>query len=462
MNATGASVTDEVIREIAEQVSQTMRRKLPKWGGTPFDTARGVEMYRAHLGISIPSSEISLQDAAQLSPEEGGAPQGVGVYVLKLEGEDVYVGRAIEDRPDQATKGSRKRLQEHARGASTSSEKIRSHREELTVEIYSTGSSDAAKSLESKKINELKTHTDDGGWNKRKEVPVSYGPDAVKRTASNVAIGVISDLALFSVGGAAMEIRDAWLHPYDMSLLERCKRLIRAIWERFLPSLKDRSLREIGSEALVVALASILSKPFTMAAAAVEKVVETLRRLWMDFCAGRLKTVGDVVAAALKAVFAVASVGVAVALETQLTPLLGGLPLGDLLSALCAAVVAGVMIVIGNRSIDHIMRSLFAIFEGAEIARRRREEIEAFCAIAIPQLVADRHRLESLVEGHLEARKKLLTRAFEDLRSASDHGDTDGFLKELVKINRAYGKALPWRTFNEFDELMQGSEPLKL
>ena len=110
-------------------------------------------MYRGHLGISVPSSEMNLQDAAKRSPEDGGAPNDVGVYVLKQRnGKPVYVGRAIEDRPNQATKGLRKRLQEHARGADTSSEKIRNNREELRVEFYSTGSADAAKSLEARKI----------------------------------------------------------------------------------------------------------------------------------------------------------------------------------------------------------------------------------------------------------------------------------------------------------------------
>ena len=457
MTAIRASVTDEVIREIGEQVSQTMRQKLPKWGGTPFDIARGVEMYRGHLGKSVSSSEMSLRDAVRLSPEEGGASHGVGVYVFKREGKPVYVGRAIEDRPDQATKGLRKRLQEHYRGASTSSEKIRSHREELTVEMHYAGSSDAAKSLEAKKINELKTDKDNGGWNKKIERPVSFVPDSARRVAGNITTGVMTDLALFSVGGAAMEIREAWHNPEDMSLLDRCARLVRAIWEKFLASVKDRSLREIGAEA-IAALASMVTAPLRMAAAAVEKIVEVLRRLWMDFVDGKLKTPADVVSAGLKAAFAVASVGVAVTVETQLAPQFAFAgPLGDVLAALCAAVVAGVMIVLGNRGIDYIVRSLFGLFQGAAIARRRREEIEAFCAETLPRLVADRECLKALVDTHLAGREALFDRTFADLRSTRDSDDIGGFIKALNELS-----PLPWRTFDEFDGFMGSPEPLKL
>ena len=454
MTADSVGVTDNVIREIGEQVSLALRRKMPRWGGTAFDVARGIEMYRGHCGIAIPSSETPLKDAAAKLPEDGGAPNAPGVYVIKKDDEPVYVGRAIENRPSRATKGLRKRLQEHARGASTSSENIRNHRGELTVKFYSTGSTDAAKALEARKIEELRTYKDNGGWNKRMEEAVPSIPDAARRTAGAIVTGVASDLAVFAVGGAAMEIREAYRHSDDMPLLDRCVRLVRAIWERLLVSLKDRSLREVGTEVLTP-LPSVLMAPLRMAVSAVERIVDVLRRLWMDFVDGRLKTLADVVGAGLKAMFAVASIGVATALESEFETLFGTVPIvGEILPALCAAVVAGVMIVVGNRAIDHIVRSLFAMFQGAEVARRRREEIEAFCRDQLPRLIADRNRLDALVETHLAGREALFACTFADLRSARDGNNVDGFLNGLQKLNQAYGKTLPWRTRREFDDFM--------
>ena len=459
MAADSVAVTDDIIREIGEQVSQTLRRRMPRWGGTAFDLTRGVEMYRGHCGVSIPSSEMRLKDAVQKELGNGGAPNEVGVYVLKLDGKPRYTGRAIEDRPDQATKGLRKRLQEHARGDKNSSERIRNHREVLTVEFFATGSVDAAKALEARKIQELGT---DEEWNKREEKAVSAAPDAARRATSAIATGVVSDLAVFAVGGAAMEIRDACRTPGDMPLLDRCERLVRAMSERLAVSLKDRSLREVGAEVLT-GLASVLTAPLRMATAAVEQIVEVLRRLWMEFVDGKLKTLADVVAAALKAVFTVASVGVALALEAEFTTLFAAMPFGEILAAVSAAVVAGVMIVVGNRAIDHIVRSLFGLFQGADIAKRRREEIEAFCAERIPQLIADRDHVEALVETHLADREALFASTFADLRSARDRGDVDGFLNGLHKLNQAYGKTLPWRTHKEFDDFMlDDSQSLKL
>lgn len=57
----------------------------------------------------------------------------------------------------------------------------------------------------------------------------------------------------------------------------------------------------------------------------------------------------DLVAVAYKALFAVADVGVALALENQFAPQFAGIPFfGDIVAAICAAVVASMIIVFGD------------------------------------------------------------------------------------------------------------------
>ena len=131
-----------------------------------------------------------------------------------------------------------------------------------------------------------------------------------------------------------------------------------------------------------------------------------------------------------------------------------------MLSAVLA--VAGVAIVIGNRGIEAIVRGLTAMSARVELARRRREEIERFCAQAIPMLIADRDRLEELVDRHLAECEVALARAFADMAAARDGGDIGRLLDGLNALNAAYGKALQWGSRAEFDTFMQSDEPLKL
>ena len=460
MTATSVSMTDDVINEIGEQVSLALRRnsrkmgKMWKMGKAPLDLTNGILLYQAHLGMSVSSTEVPIQDASESAPNE------VGVYVIKHKGEVVYVGRAIEDRPNQSIKGLRKRIGEHARGAGTSSEELDDYRndKDTTVVFHTTGSADAAKNLEAKLIDEHHPKL-----NKRKEKTDSTRvvKDASKRITGNIIGGVVSDVAVFSCGGAAWEIRDAYRNPDALSLLERCERLIAAIWERIKTALKGRSLREIGSE-IVTGVVSALAAPLKAAIATVEKIVSVLRRLWMEFVDGRIKSLADLIAACLKTLFAFFSASVAGLLEAKLKPFMSAIPGGDVFAAVIAAVVAGVMIVIGNRSIDSVVRALFGMFNAGTIARLRREEIQRMCEEAIPRLIEDRERLQALVDNHFAEREAMLDTTFEDMKSARTDQDFNAFLKSLITLNQTYGKMLPWESFEEFDEFMlDDSRPLK-
>ena len=512
MTANSVSVTDDVIREIGEQVSLTLRRKIPRLGGTPFDVTRGIEMYREHCYTfgNLQAIRTNRDGSANRSEKQlaGKSFEELDAADQRRRGHVAYTTDDLAERkPDDSLFKKNPEIKKYAvknhpetdvvrisRDRSVSAQQHKNYQdpraavkafmkdldndefkvpsdqytgvcEELDKDIAKGGQ----KGKEAESIKEILVRSNvsaNQARSPRREVARQALEDASKRTARNVADGFISDipdLAMFAVGGAVVEIREAYRHPGDMPLLDRCIRLVRAIWERLLVSLKDRSLREVGTEALT-ALASVLTAPLRMAVSAVERIVDVLRRLWMDFVNGKLKTLADVIAAGLKAVFAIASVGVATALELKFQAVFGTIPIvGQILPALCAAVVAGVMIVVGNRSIDHIVRSLFSIFQGAEVARRRREEIEAFCAEQVPRLIADRNRLETLVETHLADREALFACTFADLRSARNGNDVDKFLNGLQKLNQAYGKTLPWRTHREFDDFMlDDSQSLKL
>ena len=95
------------------------------------------------------------------------APNKIGVYIARLDGKVVYVGRAIEDRDSQSTSGLRKRLQEHYRGGDTGNELLFAHKDEINIEIHTPDTVDEVKELEARLIKKYNTVND--GWNKRNE-----------------------------------------------------------------------------------------------------------------------------------------------------------------------------------------------------------------------------------------------------------------------------------------------------
>ena len=514
MAASSASVTDDVLREVGEQVSLAMRKKMPKWGATPFDIAQGIKVYREHLHTFDNLKILRTNDDGTANKsilQSIGKPfEELDAYMLRRDGEEAYttdeLRRLAEDHPLfkrypkllEFRQSENKDRKEHGyadvvvirdgriktiqhKNFGNPTEAVTSFLKDYEADEFRVPS-DKFKATTIKLKKRIASEKDEDKVKKLKHIlknlrPSSVGSreadrprktvlrvatvDASKRAAANTASGAMSDMALFAIGGAAMEIREGWQNPDEMSILDRCKRLISAICQRLVSALQDRSARELGAEAAAAAV-SLLAAPLRLAVAAAEKIVEVLRRLWMDFLAGSLKTVGDVVAAALKALMAVAGVGVGLAVEAKLTPLFGGIPLGDILAALCAAVVAGVMIVLGNRAIDSVVVSLGRIVEGAAAAKRRREEIEALCTEALPQMVADRKQLQSILDSDLASRQTVLHRTFADLQSTRDASDIDGFLARLCDLNGAYGAMLPWSNLNEFESDMLRPAPLNL
>jgi excinuclease UvrABC nuclease subunit len=79
----------------------------------------------------------------------------------------MYVGRAIEDRKGQSTKGLRKRLKEHFRCDTNGKKELCEYKDELNLEILPLKTVDEAKRMEAKLIK--KYDTVESGWNKRYE-----------------------------------------------------------------------------------------------------------------------------------------------------------------------------------------------------------------------------------------------------------------------------------------------------
>ncbi len=95
------------------------------------------------------------------------APNKIGVYIVRLDGKIMYVGRAIECRPGQSPSGLRKRLQEHWRGASAGKGDLYRHRDRINISIKPCNSVEEAKQLEASLIRQYDTVSN--GWNDRYE-----------------------------------------------------------------------------------------------------------------------------------------------------------------------------------------------------------------------------------------------------------------------------------------------------
>lgn len=93
-----------------------------------------------------------------------------------------------------------------------------------------------------------------------------------------------------------------------------------------------------------------------------------------------------------------------------------------------------------------------------KVARERRERIEAMCLESIPLIRQHRSELEALLKTHFAERRQLLTQAFDGMEQSLVSWDADDFTQHLESVNQAFGKSLPFKSFNEFDAFMKDKD----
>ena len=510
--AVSPSVADEAIREIGQQVSQALSRFVPSGTGKfALDIHGAVGLYETHLQTYKKIREARRnQDKSRNENErqiQGKVLEEYAIHDRKMAGYKSYTTDELAIMKDDRGPEYDRLVKRHPRIAELAQV---NHKHTDIITITPMGIvTDQVKNLDkpssyflefkkdlendqfyvpSDKYDSVKADLDKragkggadgklakeflrklerasvGRWETRNPRPAQAGKvaqDAATRTGRRIGVGLATDVASIAIGGVAWEIREAYRDPGAMKLMDRVKRLLRVVWSKIRAAIGDRTLRELGFEALSIGV-SMLKAPLKLAKAALSRISSIVKQLWKDFVEGKIKSLADVISAILKAVYSAACIGVAIAVERYLSGILGVVPGGEMLSAALAAAVAGAIIVIGNRGVEAIVRTLAVLSTRAALARRRRVEIERFCAQAIPRMIADRDRLEELVDRHLADRRIALDRAFADMAAARDDEDIERFLGGLTALNAAWGKALQWSSLTEFDALMESDEPLKL
>jgi hypothetical protein len=98
--------------------------------------------------------------------------------------------------------------------------------------------------------------------------------------------------------------------------------------------------------------------------------------------------------------------------------------------------------------------NILAAFEGAELARERRIQIEKECEEAIRMMRQYRAEMEEAIEKYLKDYSSAFRLAFDGMKEAMRLGDVDGFISGANAITEKLGGNSQFRDKEEFDKLM--------
>ncbi len=101
--------------------------------------------------------------------------------------------------------------------------------------------------------------------------------------------------------------------------------------------------------------------------------------------------------------------------------------------------------------------SLLSLREPADVKQslKRRQRVEEICLHAIPLIQQHREALLRLIEENCIERVALFDAAFKAMDSAFGERKPGAYVSQLETICTAFHTALPFNTFDEFDQFMQ-------
>jgi hypothetical protein len=105
---------------------------------------------------------------------------------------------------------------------------------------------------------------------------------------------------------------------------------------------------------------------------------------------------------------------------------------------------------------------LVSALKDAKIARERRIQIEAECAEAIHMIREYRAEIEAAVSKYLSEHITVFCMAFDEIKSALNIGDIDGFISGTNKITKKLGGKPQFENMIEFEDLMKSEMNLSL
>jgi hypothetical protein len=105
---------------------------------------------------------------------------------------------------------------------------------------------------------------------------------------------------------------------------------------------------------------------------------------------------------------------------------------------------------------------LVSALKEAKLAREERLRIEAECAEAVQMIREYRREMEAAISRYLLEYMSTFQEAFDDIKTALNIGDIDGFIAGANSIIMKLGGKPQFSNFTEFDALMEGKEILKL
>ena len=272
--------------------------------------------------------------------------------------------------------------------------------------------------------------------------------------ASDAVMVALSTLA----SGAVYEIKDALSGNSSTNIETRIKRLINAVIKS-LKEAKEAFVRGAGFGGIDVII-GILGQIFNSIAGKLKVIWKELRsaaksiyNAIYEYATGKISSFEKLLSVIIKGFFSasiiiITSTGVESKLEIALAPLITPF-VASFVAPVLTIIIGSIAVVAMSKMVDFALETLFGVFAQAEISKKRYDEIEALCEKMLPNIIADREKLEARIKQTHYERKLKFDISFEGYKQAVLDKNNEQSFEYLNEICKLYGAELEYKSAKE-------------
>ena len=272
--------------------------------------------------------------------------------------------------------------------------------------------------------------------------------------ASDAVMVALSTLA----SGAVYEIKDALSGNSSTNIETRIKRLINAVIKS-LKEAKGAFVRGAGFGGIDVII-GILGQIFNSIAGKLKVIWKELRsaaksiyNAIYEYATGKISSFEKLLSVIIKGFFSasiiiITSTVVESKLEIALAPLITPF-VASFVAPVLTIIIGSIAVVAMSKMVDFALETLFGVFAQAEISKKRYDEIEALCEKMLPNIIADREKLEARIKQTHYERKLKFDISFEGYKQAVLDKNNEQSFEYLNEICKLYGAELEYKSAKE-------------
>ena len=272
--------------------------------------------------------------------------------------------------------------------------------------------------------------------------------------ASDAVMVALSTLA----SGAVYEIKDALSGNSSTNIETRIKRLINAVIKS-LKEAKEAFVRGAGFGGIDVII-GILGQIFNSIAGKLKVIWKELRsaaksiyNAIYEYATGKISSFEKLLSVIIKGFFSasiiiITSTVVESKLEIALAPLITPF-VASFVAPVLTIIIGSIAVVAMSKMVDFALETLFGVFAQAEISKKRYDEIEALCEKMLPNIIADREKLEARIKQTHYERKLKFDISFEGYKQAVLDKNNEQSFEYLNEICKLYGAELEYKSAKE-------------